>query len=127
MMSKQRLQEIKELIRWAHIHRDEMNEKLSNQMVEKMFNDGHMDWLTERVQELEEDKKEMYKLNQKLGAKAWEIEQQNKRYREGLEFYADHYNWYETNHGSPYLPDYRADIQDDAGEVARQLLECDEV
>lgn len=45
--------------------------------------------LKERVQKLEKDKTEMYKLNQKLGAKAWEIEQQNKRYREALQVISD--------------------------------------
>ena len=37
-------------------------------------------------------------------------------------FYADDYKWFEEDHGSPYMSDYRAEIQDDGGERARQAL-----
>lgn len=48
--------------------------------------------------------------------------QENKRLRKALEFYADDYKWHEENMGSPYMPDYRMEIQTDGGDVARKAL-----
>ena len=51
----------------------------------------HWLWLieqAERVQELEEDKKAMGDLIEKTAKTAWNVEQQNKRYREALEYIA---------------------------------------
>jgi len=51
-----------------------------------------------------------------------EIEQQNKRYREALEFYADREN-YEPEHYDPDTHDYMSMIDHDKGATARKALE----
>ena len=51
-----------------------------------------------------------------------EIEQQNKRYREALEFYADREN-YEPEHYDPDTHDYTSMIDHDKGATARKALE----
>lgn len=51
-----------------------------------------------------------------------ELEQQNKRYREALEFYADREN-YEPEHYDPDTHDYISMIDHDKGATARKALE----
>ena len=54
-----------------------------------------------------------------------EIEQQNKRYRAALEFYADREN-YEPDHYDPDTHEYMSMIDHDKGAIARKALEGDE-
>ena len=54
-----------------------------------------------------------------------EIEQQNKRYREALKFYADREN-YEPNHYDPDTHKYMSMIDHDEGAIARKALEGEE-
>lgn len=50
-----------------------------------------------------------------------ELEQQNKRYHEALEFYADREN-YEPEHYDPDTHDYTSIIDHDKGATARKVL-----
>lgn len=72
----------------------------------------------ERVQELEDI---IYKDERQAVIEA--LYEDNQRYRQALEFYADDDKWYEVNTGSPYAPDYRREIEDDLGKVAQKALE----
>src|SRR5690606_22518945 len=54
-----------------------------------------------------------------------ELEQQNKRYREALEFYVDREN-YEPNHYDPDTHKYMSMIDHDEGAIARKALEGEE-
>jgi len=78
----------------------------------------------ERVWELKENKKALGDLIEKTAKIAWVIEQQNKRYREALEFYANEENYffdekeYKIGLGVP-----ESEIVIDYGEKARKALE----
>jgi len=61
----------------------------------------------------------------KQAKRVHELEQQNKRYREALEFYADREN-YEPEHYDPDTHDYTSLIDRDKGATARQALEGEE-
>ena len=50
--------------------------------------------------------------------------EQNKRYREALEFYATRYN-YKLEHFDPNINDYMSTVDYDEGEKARKALEED--
>ena len=52
------------------------------------------------------------------------LEQQNKRYREALEFYSKRDN-YEPKHFDPNVVDYMSVIDYDEGEEARKTLRVD--
>ena len=63
-----------------------------------------------------------YKWLIKHAERAHELEKQNKRYREALEFYADREN-YEPDHYDPDTHDYTSMIARDKGATARKALE----
>ena len=81
-------------------------------------------YFVNRVQELEGDKKAMGDLVEKIAKTAWDIEQQNNRYREALEFYSKRDN-YESKHFDPNIVEYMSTIDYDEGKEARQALESE--
>ncbi len=82
----------------------------------------HLREHAERVEELGKELSEWQDLHK---ADTIKLDNQNKRYREALEFYADDYIWHEENMGSDYLPDYRCEAQSDGGKKARKALESE--
>ena len=72
------------------------------------------------VQELEEQKLALIEEMGQVDERFLDLEQQNKKLREALEFYADR-KTYERRH-DPYEP-LDTDINDDRGERARKALE----
>ena len=115
-MSKERLKEIKELVKNVKkiesILYDEWRWQELTNLIESLYYAGHVDWLINRVGELEK---------------------QNERYREALTFYAEESNYdYDVKVDSiGYIGDqlemkfYRLDseILYDRGEKARKVLE----
>ena len=50
---------------------------------------NHVDWLLNRIEELEKELNKQMNIGLKFEGEANELQKQNKRYREALEFYAD--------------------------------------
>jgi len=106
------------------------NERLER-IKERVNYHGHLDddieWLIKRVEELEDFKRnaeQLYK-NYHLSAKKSvvekeELREQNKRYREALEFYAGRKNWVAASTSIGFIPSL---VEYDQGERARQELE----
>lgn len=116
-MSKERLEEIKYELYTLH-NCTETDEAIRD----FIFNHLKIEWLIEQVERVEvlEKREEVRKLGAEANSKYYrKIEQQNKRYREALEFYAkgNHY------HAEGY-PNTRL-ITNDYGDVARKALESD--
>lgn len=90
--------------------------------------------LKERVQELEEDNKNLQVLSSINRKEHMRIHEQNKRYRESLEFYADK-GTYEVIETSPPTDEYQQPIEPvfktvpiiyyDKGKEARKALESE--
>lgn len=87
----------------------------------------HGEWLikqAERVQELEGDVRMRERVSYRNIERNIKLEQQNKRYREALEFYAeqDNYRWEIS-----YRPQQEIDcmVIDDGGHTARKALKGD--
>ena len=81
------------------------------------------------VRELEEQNTPGVELNL-LNAEVSDLEQQNKRYREALEFYANQSNWMNIEvptmmDGEPEMVTREPLIFDDGGRKAREALEED--
>lgn len=87
-------------------------EKVNNEQIEKVVK--YIKYIIENVEMLNNA------LDDALRVK--EIEQQNKLYREALEFYADREN-YEPEHYDPDTHDYTSMIDHDKGATARKALE----
>ena len=88
MMS--RLEEIKQRLVLLHNAAD-----VDDETKNYIFEDLKVEWLIERVQGLEGDKKALGVLIEETAKIAWNIEQQNKRYRKIIQDfidYADDYN-----------------------------------
>lgn len=84
---------------------------------------GQINKLQERVWWLEEQLQGMHVMYAVRLAKSDELEKQNKRYREALEFYADEENYKKKDYGMIVQPA----IQDgDRGSTARKALEGEE-
>ena len=82
----------------------------------------NLDWLINRIDELEKVEyalQEIYRQERKYNKK---LEEQNKRYKQALEFYAerDNYQWEVS-----YRPQQEIDcmVIDDSGHTARKALE----
>lgn len=83
-------------------------------------------WLLERVQELEEENISLKAIKAGNEELIKMLEQQNKRYREALEFYADKEN-YKLEHFDPNLDDYMSTVDYDEGMKARKALEVNKL
>ena len=78
--------------------------------------------LRERVQESEEQKLALIEEMGQVDEHFLDLEQQNKKLREALEFYATRDN-YKLEHFDPNLNDYMSTVDYDEGEIARKALE----
>lgn len=154
MMSKERLKQFKNSLDFLDDSADMSDYHRLIDTLENLYRDGELDWVHRyareqagRVQELEDELKAL-KIGWKVSSEfsqRWEskyyalaketanyrkqrnqLERKNERYKQALEFYADDDKWYEVNTGSPYMPDYRREIEDDMGEVAHKALEGEE-
>lgn len=124
-MSKERLEEIRGCVKHDYVHNHGMMISVSPRDVE---------WLIERAESLQEqlDAKimlvnrgdEEYRYAQQ--ERMIELEQQNKRYREALEFYADKDN-YKLEHFDPNLDDYMSTVDYDEGQKARQTIGSEKI
>ena len=126
-MSRERLEEIKK-------HRNEADNSTDEYEFEKInFYNLHVDWLieqAERVQELEGTVRHAMKAidnTEAVRVKLINAEQQNKRYRKALEFYADE-ETYETKFATDTdeIYDPFTLIELDEGKKARKALEGEE-
>src|SRR5699024_4421465 len=125
-MSKERLEEIKE----HEIIADNECGEYERHKVDFYYE--HVGWLieqAERVEELERQNTPGVELNL-LNAEVSDLEQQNKRYREALEFYANRSNWMNIEvptvmDGEPEMVTREPLIFDDGGRKAREALEGD--
>ncbi len=113
-----RLEEIK------HYTKIWKNYDFDGDVIEEVFMLPKKDfyWIVERLQELEEE----YKVRQVeyLEEHIDRLEQQNKRYREALEFYAkkdNHIFWEDIREGEPFVQLPISEI--DKGKTARKALE----
>ena len=109
MTDKERLEEIKEAYRWT----------IDNSLVPRL-SDSDTEWLINRVKELEEERDEWKDTAQSYYVTNQELREQNERYKQALEFYADSKNWIPQN------DDVLSEITMDYGSKARQALECDD-
>lgn len=110
MTDKERLEEIK-------------NNDISYLLYGTKLKD-YWEWLieqAERVRELEEERSEWKDTAQSYYMTNQELREQNKRYREALEFYANEEN-YKPFDGI-FLSSYQNKVDEDGGEVARKALE----
>ena len=84
-MSKERLEEIKELIKKIEsILYDEWQRQELTYLIESLYYDDHIGWLINRVEELEEERDEWKDTAQSYYMTNQELREQNKRYREAL-------------------------------------------
>src|SRR5690625_5023960 len=112
-MSKERLEELLDDLPYSIRHSGELDPL-------KQFAREQ----AERVRELEETNKKNYWIAADFKFENLLLEQQNKRYREALEFYADKEN-YKPFDGI-FLSRYQNKIDEDGGEKARKALEGEE-
>lgn len=127
-MNKERLEEMKTRIKSGfgclrHFLRDTLdpNDKCVVEDIKLLESDiGYLINQAERAQ----DYKTAYEIVDMLARstvdKANELKQQNKRYREALEFYADKEN-YKPFDGI-FLSSYQNKVDEDGGEIARKAL-----
>ena len=87
-MSRERLEKIKESLVKLHNAID-----IDDETKDYIFNDLRIEWLIERVQELEETNKKNYWIASDFKYENLVLEQQNKRYREALEQIANSDGW----------------------------------
>lgn len=80
-----------------------------------------VDWLIERVQELEKELKECYKQNNNFSNEHWGLQAENKRFREALEFYENKNNY--NNHIDYCESCIPFEVYTDSGIIARKALE----
>ena len=107
-MSKEWLEDIRETMAYIKIYESkEMNNQEQADMAKCYLIEKYGDWLIEQAELVQE------------------LKQQNKRYREALEFYADREN-YEPEHYDPDTHDYTSMIDHDKGATARKALGDDE-
>src|SRR5690625_1209337 len=149
-MSKERLEEIEREIERSNNATLKGNSLGAERMILDLHEIGRFEWLVkhakeqaERVQELEKfkrDVEQMYRyihLNAKKSVEEKEnLQKQNKRYREALEFYADEKNYdYKINtdsvgdmHDMSYMEihDVESKIMYDYGEKATKALDDNE-
>lgn len=109
-MSKERIEEIRRT-----------QYQMDKDQAMKVMAESHR----ESVKELKESIEGHIKVKQVLADKLHDSRKENKRYHDALGYYADELNYIEEDFGSPWLPDYRSEVQDDGGEVARKALEGD--
>lgn len=115
-MSKERLEEIK---RQFNINKSRLIRLGRNTHVTDDY-----EWLieqVERVQELEEANKKNYWIAANFKFENLKLEQQNKRYREVLEFYGNKENY--LHELSRLKATNYSKVMDDYGETARKALE----
>lgn len=115
MTDKERLENIKEQYQWA------VENRLANRV-----DDSDIEWLIQqakRVEESEKERDEWKDTSQFYYMTNQELREQNKRYKQALEFYADKENYFlkQRMTSSFYTP-----IELDKGEKARQALDRDE-
>jgi|SRR5690625_301062 len=87
-----------------------------------------IEWLieqAERVGELEEEVQDISVWNHGHRCHIHKLKQQNERYREALEFYANRDN-YKLEHFDPNLEGYMSTVDYDEGQKARKELEGEE-
>ena len=115
-MSKERLEEIK------HYTKIWKNYDFDGNVIEELFMLPKKDfyWIVERVQELNKELNKQVEIGYKIEGKYHDEVDENKRYREALDFYAkrNHYSLaYWKNGSEENVLDY--------GDVARKALEDD--
>ena|SRR5690625_2398531 len=120
-MSKERLGKVEEIV---NIITTTESEEEYNSAV-NAFILSHMNWLIERVQELEKDIKEWEIVNESWEEINTQIVEQNKRYREALEFYAGKDN-YQSQYDEYTGESLCEPVFWDEGENAREALEGEE-
>src|SRR5690625_1034945 len=119
-MKRDRLKEIKEWKDEIDLH--------GNEISERNFLTLHVEWLieqAERVEELEEEVQDISVWNHGHRCHIHKLKQQNERYREALEFYANRDN-YKLEHFDPNLEGYMSTVDYDEGQKARKELEGEE-
>lgn len=109
MTDKERLEEIKSRV-WRERCTYAVGDDSSREGYRYILSDEDYHWLLEQAE------------------RAQELEQQNKRYREALEFYADEKSWMNRKvtilmDGEPTDVEDCPAIFDDGGNIARQALE----
>src|SRR5699024_4116763 len=115
-MSKKRLEEIIEKVKRSDEYAEKELWEASDGIIVHLHNEGYINYLIERVQELEEENKRIRQIkyheayeqgkfdtNMKVWYEIPKLEKQNKRYREALEFYADRENYDEEMIGSTLI------------------------
>src|SRR5699024_10076486 len=95
------------------------------------FHYEHVGWVIEQAERVEEFERQLERINDKYRAtkeahytcskSTSQLEQQNERYREALEFYADNDN-YSTKYDSIRDAWGVLGIAEDSGEIARRAL-----
>lgn len=104
MTDKERSKEIKAVV-----------ERISHQDINRLIEQA------ERVRELEKERSEWKDTAQSYYMTNQELREQNKRYRETLEFYANRDN-YKLEHFDPNINDYMSTVDYDEGRKARQTI-----
>ena len=119
-MSKERLEEIK--TRFNAMKELESFKKLAP--TDLFFDD--LNWLLQQAERVQELKKQSHGIElDLLNDEVVRLEQQNQRYKQALEFYANEKN-YERAYDDEVLFDYLpSEIDFDNGGKARNALECE--
>ena|SRR5690625_2484546 len=116
-MSKERLEEIKQYLVLLHNASD-----VDEETKDYIFKDLKVEWLIEQAERVQELEDIIYKDERQAVLES--MCEQNKRYREALEFYADEEN-YKPFDGI-FLSSYQNKVDEDGGKKARQALEGEE-
>src|SRR5690606_19962105 len=93
-MSKERLETIKELVKKIEsiLYNEWRQQELTN-LIESLYYADHINWLINRVEELEEERDEWKDTAQSYYMTNQELKEQNKRYREAIERALDESGW----------------------------------
>src|SRR5699024_2384306 len=121
-MSRERLEEIIEKGKRSDEYAEKGLWEASDGIIVHLHNEGYINYLIERVQELEETAEDYKTVNKELHQRGRKVRKQNKRYQEALEFYADKDEYYailnldddKCRYGKVYL---------DEGRIAREALD----
>ena|SRR5690625_1657030 len=115
-MSKDRLEEIIEKVKRSDEYAEKGLWEASDGIIVHLHNEGYINYLIERVQELEEI---IYQDERQALLEG--MYEQNKRYRGALEFYADLKNWRKTH--TERVNNSPSKVISDTGDKAREALE----
>lgn len=95
---------------------EDIKERFVKYQTDYNLNGEDVEWLINRIEELEKELNKQMNIGLKFEGEANELQKQNKRYREALEFYAESENYCVT-----FEDDYEPILKDN-GKIARRAL-----